>query len=492
MRISTEDAAVEIFVLDGDLQVAARGIGSVRAELPEGIYKIKLRAGLDAQEDLVVHRRPRTEKAYPPLSFPSPAPLAVTREHSAEHADAARRESRRVHARLGAGASIFVFARDWQGEGGAPTAGDPAAGLRVEQAAGNALVDVSRQSARGDAAAGAWAGCTIAVDPGLYRLVMTLPSGEAFVQSIAAARGWQTQLFLLRRAEPSRAPADARAEAAGPATPAILMAGDPGFDPDRRDDRLTELARQALVDRRPVLSRQLREMLKLKVERPMLGIFAGHLLLQEAAPDLDLVRTVVGNLRAILTSPHPDVEALAVAAGLDTAFRFANPPMLRQSWTSIVQATPRLPHLVPAGSPASEIYLRLTDREPWLVWRRSTSDDEQQDLADAFVDVLKQLVGRRGGLVSAATSLAEKAKHELAASPGELLRRLTRAVDSIVDDTDARPARPTPAPSAGRRASALVPEPVMELLVSRLGIPRSSVESMIDGGIKRLKQLGEG
>jgi hypothetical protein len=360
------------------------------------------------------------------------------------------------------------------------------AGVRLERADGRPLVDVATKAARGTGAAGAWAACTVDVEPGLFLLVTPRPDGELHVQSIAAARGWQTQVFLLRRTDAS---AGGSGAAAASGAPAIFMARDRGFDPDRRDDRLSELIRQALVARRPVLSSGLRGRLEHGVDQPMLGLLAGHLLLQEPTPDRELLAAVVRSLRAVLPDPHPDVEALALAAGPGTAFRFAHPPMLRASWDAIVRATATQPALVPSGSPAAEVFFRLTDREPWLVWRRGVSDEEQADLADAFVDALKQLVDRRGGLASVAgslaESLAERARRELATGPADFLRKIAGAVEST------REAASAPPPGPRRLPSALVPDRVMELLVSRLGIPRSSVESMIDGGIQRLKRLGE-
>ena len=54
----------------------------------------------------------------------------------------------------------------------------------------------------------------------------------------------------------------------------------------RKSARLTELARQGLIDRRQVLPRDVTEMLWAKWDNPMLGILGGHLLLLNPAPDL--------------------------------------------------------------------------------------------------------------------------------------------------------------------------------------------------------------
>jgi hypothetical protein len=247
MTITAKEKAAEIFVLDGNLNMAARGIGTVQTELPEGIYKIKLRAGVDTHEDLVVHRLPRTDKQYPLLHFSSPAPLTFTRKSSPDHAEAAKRESRAVHVDRGSGSSIFVFARDWlHGQGPSPVGLNPAEDLHLENSAGDLLVDLETQAIRQDGVGGPWAACTIELDPGLYRLSVRLSNGEVFVQSIVASPGWQTEAFMLQRKDYRRTSGEPRPNLG---SAAILMSGSMGFDPDPPDVRMAELARQALMNR---------------------------------------------------------------------------------------------------------------------------------------------------------------------------------------------------------------------------------------------------
>ena len=478
MTITAEDKAAEIFVLDGNLNMAARGIGTLRTELPEGIYKIKLRAGADTREDLVVHRAPRTDKQYPLLRFSSPAPLAFTLEGSPDHAEAAKRESHVVHVHRGAGSSIFVFARDWvSGQGPGPSGLNPAEDLHLESSAGGLLVDLETQSIRQDGVGGPWAACTIELDPGPYRLSVRLSNGEVFVQSIVASPGWQTQVFMLQRKDYRRTSGEARPNLG---SAAILMSRDMGFDPDAPSARVAELARQGLVNRRPVLSNETREMLRQKAYGPMLGIFAGHLLLQEPPADLSLLTLVVQNLRILLGAPHPDVEALALAAGVSTDFSFAMPPMLRRSWSCVVEASAKRPELVPAESLASRLFLKLTNQDPWLVWREQGQDTEHE-LVENFTEVLKRLIERPGGLKEVAASIARHAREESAGGHGGLLGGVVRTLEQAAAGVTGDPSR---------RPSALVPASIMEALVESLGIPRSSVEAMIDQGLRRLKIEG--
>jgi hypothetical protein len=463
MTITTEDGAAEIFVLDGNLQLVGRGIGRVRADLPQGIYKIKRRVAAEAQEDLLVHAAPGTDKRYPPLAFSSPVPLALTVEHSAGHAEAARRESRTVHVTAGTGSSIFVFARDR--EGGGPTAPPgvhPAAGLRLQTSDGGPVADVETRSSRGTDASGGWAACTTSLNPGIYRLSVTMAEGQVFAQSIAAAPGWQTQIFLMRRKDEARA---------NQGSSAILVVREGGFDPGSQDLRLIEIARQGLLNRRPVLSDETRAMLRSRLEQPWLGILAGHLLLQEERPDLAVVKTVVGKVRDLLGAPHPDAEALALMAGLDTDFQFSLPPMLRRSWQGVVAATGRRRDLVPAGSLAAGLYSKLTNQEPWLIWREGEADDH--DVIDVFHDVLSQLMKQ-----DPLKDLRARIERDLAGDRGNILAGLGRSVGSMI--------------GAARQSRGGISDAVMEKLVARLGIPRSAIESMIHDAVRRLRKLGEG
>ena len=458
LTITTEDGAAEIFVLDGNLQLAARGIGRVGADLPPGIYKIKRRVALETQEDLLVHQAPGTAKRYPPLAFSSPAPLALTIEGSDGHAEAARRESRVVHVRAGAGSSIFVFARHWSA-GDTPAGADAAAGLRLDTAGGEPVADLARQSARGDDGGGPWAACTSEVEPGTYRLSVTMPDGPAFAQALAAVPGWQTQVFLRARTDEPRVDLGSSA---------IFVVRGTGFDPASPDLRLVEIARQGLVNRRPVLSDETRETLRSRLEQPWLGILAGHLFLQEERPDRDLVAAVVRNLRALLPVRHPDVEALALMAGLDTEFRFSLPPMLRPSWNGVVAATGKRGELVPAGSPAAALFSKLTNQEPWLIWREGADADD--DVLEIFRSALAQLMTQ-----DTLKDLRSRIERDLA---GDESRVFSKDVLGSIR-------------GVFRQVRGGIPDTVMEVLVSRLGVPRSAIESMIHDAVRRLRTLGD-
>ena len=265
-------------------------------------------------------------------------------------------------------------------------------------------------------------------DPGgLYELRLELPGGETLHQAIVASAGWQTQLFIFMRGYPGVAtegaplPAEWRADLA---RTSVLLARDKGFSHDEPLLRVAELARVALASKRrgaqtepgrPLLPEELRALLRQKCENPMLGIYAAHLLLLEATVDVTLFRGLVRELRGLVGASHPDVEALALRAeGEPPPSPFETPPMLRRSWSLIVDATADQPELVPeelTGRATSDFWAE----GPWHIWRRAGADGAGApgltDLTDAEValaedlGVLKQVRSARSATLGGARTM---------------------------------------------------------------------------------------
>src|ERR671932_900011 len=92
--VRTDDPESEIFVVDGQFRLAARGLGRLAASLDPGIYKVKVRTGTETREEHVVLRPEQREvvKAFERLAFPSAAPLDDTAKTHEFHIAAAERE----------------------------------------------------------------------------------------------------------------------------------------------------------------------------------------------------------------------------------------------------------------------------------------------------------------------------------------------------------------------------------------------------------------
>lgn len=346
LEVTASDAATELYVIDGDFNLIDRGIGAKVFEVTPGIYKIKARAGIQ-QEDRLVIVRGDEKVEFAPLVFASAVPLAHTAGTTDALIEAAQRAVTNVDVKLGAGSAIVILSTQKK--------------MRLRTLDGAQLADVVTH---------------MQVDPGGYRLAVDLPDGRTVEQTLLAAPGWQTRVFI---------PDDL-------AHTAISMRreGTP-FDPHDIEARLEEITRQALGHDRKVLSGELRARLAAPGVSPMLGILGMHLLIREAKRNKEKraqnpteaieeknniaeVQTIVANLRAAI-GRHPDVEAIAIGAGVgDASYTFAIPPMMTLSWRLLLKATAQQPELIPRGSLGEKVAMRLWGDGVWLQWIDPATD----------------------------------------------------------------------------------------------------------------------
>src|SRR6516225_2628703 len=111
--VVTADPGTEIFVVDHAFRLCARGVGSLTARLQPGLYKLRYRLGSAIQE---VHQaiEPGATTVHitaPRIAYSSAAPIAGTRTSNGHHQEVASRLSREVHASVGQGSEVFIFAR---------------------------------------------------------------------------------------------------------------------------------------------------------------------------------------------------------------------------------------------------------------------------------------------------------------------------------------------------------------------------------------------
>jgi hypothetical protein len=467
----SQDPGAEVFLLDGRLQVAARGVGGLHATCRPGVYKLKIQAGQSIAEELLVLQEGQPyKKTFDPVPFASAAPLAATSRAHKYQMEGAVEESGKTHVSIGQGSKVFVFARDWTPRK-APSDSEhnPAEGLVLRSAEGDVLVDFEKQSFR-NTREDPYAACGVALDPGSYRLGVTLSSGEVFEQTVVAAPGWRTDVFLLQR-EGEDPGAGKRPDLAGAS---ISMSRRDRFNPDDPENRLTEVARMAVVNQRPILSGDLGPILHGKFEDPMLGILGGHLILMRPEPDPALLHEVVGNLRGLLRQPHPDVEALAMAAGLEPQSDFNMPPMLRRSWQLVVEASATRKGLAPAGTLSSRIATWITHQDPWLIWQKPPQEAGagRLDFAEVVVRMLKPDAVQDGET----PSLTEKGVR-LYLTAAELALKYLPFLSPFLSSTVQ-----TGIDQAFRFAMS---DARMEQMVKTLGVPRANIEEMLTAAHKR-------
>ncbi|SDR55242.1 hypothetical protein SAMN05519103_05068 [Rhizobiales bacterium GAS113] len=363
LSVQTPDKVSEIAVLDGRQNRVATGLGALRAELPAGLYKVRVRVGSATSEQLVSLDQDRvisfkTEE----LKFPTPVPLMGTSRSHEYHMQAALDASDSKPVKLGEGATLLIFSRDWTP--GETAAGAPMAGLTLHDAAGSQMLkleDVADVRRQGDVSAGS----LISVVPGAYRLRLTLPDKTASERIIIGVPQWQTQIFMLMRDYGE----ERRADLAGGA---ILMSKG-AFDPSGKAERVAVLARYALTQDRKIADAVYQELLQLKFQDPILGLLAAHLLLRDEPEKRDIRKEVLTNVRAMLGAEHPDVRALELgdpgAAEKSKEHSFRWPPMLRASWDLITAASVALTVKVPKRSIAASIMSLVLPTAPWLTWQ---------------------------------------------------------------------------------------------------------------------------
>ena len=410
LTVHTNNPAAEVFLIDPQLQLVARGVGRLSTDQIPGVYKLRVRLGHNSEDRLLLLEHDTTLSIDAP-GFASPAPLQTTTLTHEYHIAAAEAQSARSNHVLGSGSGIFCFVRYFTPPNTPPrTYAHPGRGLAICSVDHQVLVDLETGSVAGGSP-DPWAACQIAVDPGPYLLRWQSPQGS-IEQTVIASPDWQTQIFLLR----SQAPANETTPAGEPAdrgfdAGTVLMSRGT-FSSGAADLRSTELARIALADERPILGAQLRELLVRKFDNPMQGIFGAHLMLlardraaapkrEQAVPaanvpvdpeepfDQGLFDEVVGNLRRLVGTGHPDVEALSLECAdpaLGTKQVFAIPPMLRRSWSLIVAASNDEPGLL--DERLWHQVMARTMTAPFLSWG-VVSDDARAELQRSMEEVVE-------------------------------------------------------------------------------------------------------
>lgn len=398
LTVTAADETAEISVIDGDLKKIARGVGWLHKNLPPGLYKLRVRVGPSLHEELVSLDKDR-EVTISAQEFPSPIPLEGTSRSRDNHRAAAIAASNTPRDRLGVGASILVFARDWSVEGRGSN-DNPAAGLSLLSENQSISMDIeSRAELRTDG--DPCAGWRADVTPGAYRLRLKLGDGTGFERALFAAPNSQTQIFLLQRDHVLTGGKVQRRADLAAASMSISLTG--SFDPRSRPARLSELASYALTQSHRILSDPLLNALSSEdFLDPMLGLLGAHLILRDRPNETRKFQLVTDNLRRLLGPDHPDLRALWLRRDDGSALgdgRLHTPPMLRRSWELAVEKSVHDPDLIPPGPPESSISGRILQAAPWLVWRaaadNSTSEGTTTDRFDVLTTALRDYVGAR-------------------------------------------------------------------------------------------------
>jgi uncharacterized caspase-like protein len=372
--VEPRDAAAEIFVVDSRFSLVDRGVGQLSTPLPPGLFKIKVRIGNAVNQNVVLVDGQQAgpsaaAEAVQQLSTVVPLPgTAGTHEYHEAGRHAAVAAANALQLQPGEGV-ILCMTRTFSRRGGEVQGTRPPwLGVSIVDAAGQAVVDME-QGAFWHDMGDPFAYAVKAVPAGSYFLRQRIDGQAPIEQSLVVCAGWRTEVYVMRRVSPGSTEVDARPRMA------VLMrqAGTRLGPTEEAEDRMTEVAKQALAGERKVLTPDLQELLMLKSSNPVAGIIGGHLLLVEherdSGRDISMLDQVVGRLRDLVGEGHPDVEALALQGANPRTrriVRLQGAPMFQRSWALLVEGAQRRLDLVP-----QEMWTRihaLTALPPFLVW----------------------------------------------------------------------------------------------------------------------------
>ncbi len=371
------EPATEIFLIDGAMTLIARGVESLDHTVPPGLYKVRSRKGEFLQDRLIEVKgdsASQTEQA-PVIPTRSSAPLANTATSHKFQSSPARELSKRTHVTAGTGSALFVYIRDEQA---APNrAADcwhlPPESVSIHHLDGRFVADLSKGEMDGSAG---YSGINAQLDPGTWRVrIETEPLGtyELFVTTV---QGWQSQVFLtlsdfFYADQTTRRPALREA--------LVLMSRlGRGFNPDGQEQADASLTVTALAHERSLLpGNTMDSLIYGKVEDPLLGVYALHVLLLEKKQHPYDLPVILTHLTERLGETHPDLQALRCQIDPGSMPRdliFEAPPLLYRSWQLMIRAGRQNNGRIPQTGIVSELAENILSIKPWLIHRLQSGE----------------------------------------------------------------------------------------------------------------------
>lgn len=383
----------EIFLIDHKFQKIASGIGELQADVSPGLYKVRFRSGSSQHDKLIevdADKAPETvfggeiafRSSVPYVSFDGDqeqlSPESQVSEWSGSriepliefqetHASFAGTSSSVVDKITGSDCSLFVCVRHQDRSISEP----PCEGLSLHDPAGNKISEMSEGKS----------GCNdtistinLKVSPGTYRIRVQTSSLGTYEMFVACVPGYQTQVFLLTNLFSSKDEEIWRPELR---TASVMMSREgTGFNPSDPNNRLTDLARIGLEQRRRNISREeMSVILDGKFTNPMLGIYAAQQLALAKRPQYELIKVIQKNMIGLI-GPQTDLMALDLLSQQSRGkfLDFPEPPMLRSSWDLIVRRSRQRQSIVPSGSLTEKLAQSIVVSHPWLINRVQERD----------------------------------------------------------------------------------------------------------------------
>ena len=346
LEVNPNDITASIQLVGDGFRCADWGSSVLQSRLPFGLYQMRIYIGRQIVEKAILLDAdwPKADSAamqpaadmlpsLPKLTLA--APLPDTRATSALLQQTASATPEQPDVTAGAGAELMVMARGFSNSGGINRDARPWEGVAVCDASGKAVaeLDVAGRHINED---GPLTVCTFSLAPGFYALRYPMEDGTQIAQSLVLPPGgWRMEVYLLYRLDAAGAARRARIS---------LLMRRCGAPWGTAEDTLLEEARIALADERPVMNKTLTDLLLSKSDNPLAGMIGGHLLVIEQKRGcrnrLDLLNSVITNLRNLVGLEHPDVEVLSLACpnpALRTKRPISGAPLFERSWQMIVK-----------------------------------------------------------------------------------------------------------------------------------------------------------
>lgn len=375
------EPGVELLLFDGQFHPVegGQGVQTLRLTLPVGLYVLRARTGnAIADETLQVTAGDEPQEvrvASPQFRSPLPIPGTEASERHVEMAVIVEGLGLLKRRHLGTGGQLFLLGWD-EGRTEGHTRPDPLSQLTLITPDGQTIALSEWAQVKTTASGARYARLGLDLAPGTYllRLGSGNDNGPGLAGTLVVSPGWATMLIArVTDAVPSDWKAGCRLDLPNAA---IHMVAIGAFSKLTTTDlRLVELARQGMMRQRIVMTESDLHsgLLGGKFHNPMLGIYGAYQLLLSPQPDQKLLKTVVANLLELLGPEHPDVTALDLRVnGLGARpsdFHFWLPPMLRSSFTTILELSASRESLVPTDSPLADAASLLLPGGEYLVWR---------------------------------------------------------------------------------------------------------------------------
>jgi hypothetical protein len=369
LDINPGDATASIRITGAEFEDRDIGSGRLKTQLPFGLYQVRIQVGRQMLERVLLLDVDQTWPQRAALDMlpeiTSAAPLDGTRTTHEYQVQAAYEAAGRSDLFFGSGAELMVMTRFFTAKGtSTATSRKPWDGVELLNESGTQLAEFAAIGSH-DAGNDPVSTASLAVSPGTYRLRYDLwPGGRAEQGLVLPPGGWRLESYLMYGPQAGEAGSEPRVS---------LLMRRSGSKWNTPEDLRLEKAKVALADERPILNDDLRDVLLLKFDNPLAGIIGGHLLLisreHGGTQPLDLLDTAVGNLRGLVGTEHPDVEALSLECqnpALRRTQPIQAPPMFERSWRMLVKASQDNPQLVPRTL-WDEVHAAILS-PPFLVW----------------------------------------------------------------------------------------------------------------------------